>query len=87
MNTPFFNFSIETIGGSSTDSLHETYYRLKQLNQPFVKEQIEALDRDGYLGCGQDLRYDLKTQQRFDSGDGLNFYWFLHVRRLCDSGD
>jgi hypothetical protein len=53
----------------------------------FVQEQIQSLDRDGYLGCGQELKYNLEDQRRFDSGDAMNFYWMILARRACDSGE
>lgn len=87
MTTSFLNFSIETVGGSSQGCLHKTVYRVKQLNTPLTKEQIESLGRDGYLSCGQRLDYDMKSQVRTDSGDGMNFYYSIRVTRVCDSSD
>lgn len=87
MKIPFTSFQIDVTCVGSQGCWHETHYRLKQMHLRFTKEQIEALERDGYFGCGQELRFDLASQEEIDSGDGINKYFQIGVRRICDSSD
>lgn len=87
MKEPFISFSIEVTGGASINCWHETNYRLRKLYSPFSQEDMEHLDDMGLLGSGQGLSFNLTTQERNDSGDGMNYYFILTAKRTCDSGD
>ncbi len=87
MNLPFVNFSIETVGVNSQGCWHETVYRVRNLHAPITEGFIWSLAADGFLGSGQELKFDIGKQERIDSGDGLNFYFQMPLTRVCDSSD
>lgn len=80
-------FSIEIVGSSSINCYHETVYRVRQLNAPLEANQMRKLELCGMFGPGQRTNWDLTSQELVDTGDAMNFYHVLFVKRICDSGD
>lgn len=79
---------IEQTGSAKLGSCYYSHtFRIKSLNSPLTKDEIDTLRGLGFLGYGQEFICDYTNFEEDIEGDDHNAYYIVTCESRVDSSD